>query len=134
MTTGYYKKKRNTRGNKGISQSYNPNSGLVQMITNVVSSVGIPGALVVFGIFFITTFSTSAQKAEIIDKWVLFKNNSNSQAVTISVIIFAVVIYILEAIAFYKIRQLDREEIRRLSGYKREEQEESLGLSLSTSN
>lgn len=102
--------------------------------TDTVARVGVPGFLVIFICFFVVSFASAEQKKEIIDRWVLLKNNSGNQLFTITVIIFAVVIYILEAITFSKLRKLDKAEIDRLSDYKRRYQELELNRELKNSN
>lgn len=78
-------------------------------------------------------FASPAQKIAIIDHWVLFNNNSQSQSFTILVIILSVIIYVVQTTVFLKIRKLDREEIDRLSEYKRIYHELMIGKTLKSS-
>lgn len=101
---------------KGGPQKEGPGFGsnMIILITNVVHKIGIPGSLIVLLIFLILCKSSDAQKEEIIDKWILFKNNDNCQVFAISCIVFSFIIYIVELYVFRRIRKLDTDEIKRL--------------------
>jgi hypothetical protein len=101
--------------------------------TDIVSRVGLPGFLMIAFVTFVFSFSSSRQKEEIIDKWVLFNNNTNSQTFAYTVVIFAVIIYLILTHTFIKLRALDRAEIDRLSEYKTRYQEEKLKGNLKSS-
>ena len=92
-------------------------------MSDVVTRIGLPGFIVVFIATFVTCYASERQKEAIIERWVLFNNNSQLQSFTILVICLAVTIYIVEAYTFSKIRKLDREEITRLAEYKNKYQE-----------
>ncbi|MEZ2337048.1 hypothetical protein AB6735_15495 [Mucilaginibacter sp. RCC_168] len=106
----------------------------LMLCTNIVSKIGIPGFLVISFVSYLFAFTSSNQKTEIVDKWILFKNNNYNQELTILVVIFAIVLYSIEAYAFYRIRKLDQDEIARLSEFKRLYQEQQLGVKLSNSS
>lgn len=92
-------------------------------MSDVVTRIGLPGFIVVFIAGFVTVYSSDKQKEDIINRWILFNNNSSIQSFTILVICLAVTVYIVEAYTFAKIRKLDREEINRLAEYKSKYQE-----------
>lgn len=128
------KPKSNTAPARGKSKSGNSDiSGFMLTCTDIMSRVGMPGFLMIAIITCTIFFSNSTQKEEMIDKWLLFNNNPNSNTFAISVIVFAVLIYIVQAYTFFKLRALDKAEIDRLSKYKKEYQEERIDRSLKSS-
>jgi hypothetical protein len=123
-----------TKSNKKNKQTTNYGTGsFLLMCTNIVSKIGIPGFLVISFVTYIYMFTSSTQKEEIVDKWILLKNNNYNQELTIVITFFAILLYAIEAYAFYRIRKLDQEEIERLSEFKRLYQEQQLGTKLSNS-
>lgn len=49
-----------------------------------------------------------------IDKWILLKNNSHLQSLTIVTLIFSTIIYIIQWFTFLTLRAMDKAEIERL--------------------
>lgn len=105
----------------------------ILLCSDIIYRIGLSGFIVTSIVAFIYSFATQRQKEEIIDKWLLFKNNSPSEAFHIILIICALIIYIFEAYFFFKIRRLDRDEIKRLAEYKRLYQELMIGKRLKSS-
>jgi hypothetical protein len=109
-------------------------SSSIMLLTNVIHKIGIPGGLLLVIIYLIIFSATLQQKQQLIDKWLLFKNNDNSQVFTYSVIIFAIIIYCIEMYTFHRIRKIDRTEIDFLANWKSNKQKEELGKALHKSD
>lgn len=60
--------KKNSRYNQ------QPNISLFEVLGNIMNKVGVTGFLVLCLVIFIFKFSTTDQKVEIINTWILFKN------------------------------------------------------------
>ena len=104
-------------------------ASLVALPEVLLNKFGWPGTTVIFVFWFVVKYATSEQKQEIIDAFVLGKNFPNLYVpIVIGVLSFA----IITAQQFYYNRRTKemQKEIDRLSNWKTQQQEKSIGKSL----
>lgn len=103
--------------------------GFFQVIASVVDRFGWPGALLIFGFYFVERHATSQQKVEIIDLYVLGKGIR----VEYPLIIFAVVailVFFAQRTYYRKRIKLQQAELDRLGQWKTDHQEKKIGNKL----
>ncbi|MES2652964.1 MAG: hypothetical protein V4663_14575 [Bacteroidota bacterium] len=125
------KPSQNAQTNPVASQHYIGQT--ILFLSDVMYKVGLPGFIVIIISVCVITFSSPNQKEAIIERWILFNNNTQLQTLTILVIVLSVIIYITMAYFFSKVHRLDRDEIKRLSAEKKELQEKLIGRNLKSS-
>lgn len=84
------------------------------LFSSVASKIGIGGALILFILYWLTFNTTVSQKELLTDRWILLRNNDHCQELNVVIIVFSVFMFSIGSYTFYRIRKLDREEIRRL--------------------
>lgn len=114
---------------KGTSNSLKYLREASDLIARIVDRFGWPGALVVLGFFFIQYNGTTAQKQEIIDKFVLGKDVEWAYPFAIFVGLGAVAFWAQHS---YWVKRLEvvTKEMHRLAEWKSKHQQEQTGSDL----
>ena len=66
-----------------------------QILATILSTLGLPGFVVIAFLWFINNYATKYQKNEIIDRYILFKNTSTCSNGLISITVFFIFLILI---------------------------------------
>lgn len=104
---------------------------LLKTFSNLISTYGWPGAIAIFLSTFVCIYASDAQKKELIDAYLLGKNNY--AIIIVLIFIFFIIILKIERFHSKKRKLIDHNEIKRLSDNKKNQQEGELNKKLPSS-
>lgn len=113
--------------NKGIYK-------LLKYLSGLFKEVGLPGFIVIIITFIFFTFSSSSQKEEFIDKWILMKKVEEAPLPFVFVVLIFLFLIVFIWITCRRIHKLDKDEIERLGREKSSLQQKLLDKELNTSS
>lgn len=104
---------------KVLKVQQDPFTSFVMLITSVIHTIGVLGAVVAVVLYLILFKATLAQQQELVDRWILLKTDCQQQAFGVKLVLVLAAMFAVQQFYYTKKRRLDLQEIDRLKGKSR---------------